>query len=536
MRHPMSLKARRELLASTAARYQQASKKEKQVILDEFTISSGYHRKYAIWLLKHYHLDQHHKQKQNRKPRGRKYNTEVQAALVVVWEAANRICSKRLVPFLPEMVEVLETYGHLSVSDEVRECLLSISASTVDRLLYKIRCGGRASAIETTKPGALLKSQVSIRTFADWDDDRPGFLEADLVAHCGSYVGGHFLHTLVMTDVATGWTEFAALLFRDQETVLPAIRHIQKQIPFALLGLDTDNGSEFLNYLLLQYCFDEEITFTRSRPYKKNDQCHVEEKNGSIIRKFIGYDRFEGIQPCQILSALYEQLRLYVNFFQPSLKLLSKTRQGSRVIKKYDQAQTPHQRVLASKSVPQASKQQLTEQYGELDPVHLLRSIETLQDQLWRLAYVERDMLIKTNSQNGSQPKKSSQSTMHAFVPDQKNASLSSPKLERTDRMYRRTTKKRRNGQIKRWWRTRKDPFADVWDEVEQKLECSPYTNAKALFKQLQQKYPGEFQDGQLRTLQRRVKAWRIEQANQQIDDDRITENPYSIPGNGKSG
>lgn len=185
-------------------------------------------------------------------------------------------------PFLPEIVPVLEKYGHLELSDKVRACLLAISPSTVDRMLYKIRQGGKVSSRSTTKPGNLLKSQVAVRSFSDWDDARPGFTEADLVAHCGTFVGGHFFQTLVMTNICTGWTEFEALLFRDQETVLQALERIREQMPLDLLGLDTDNGTEFLNYLLLQYCFDEEITFTRSRPYKKNDQCHVEEKNGSI--------------------------------------------------------------------------------------------------------------------------------------------------------------------------------------------------------------------------------------------------------------
>jgi IS30 family transposase len=355
----MSLKARRELLRATTIRYQKASKKEKQLILDAFVASTGYHRKYAIQLLNHDTPYQEFERKGDRKKRARKYGEDVQAALVVVWKAANRICSKRLVPFLPEMVAVLEKHDHLSLSAEVRSRLLAISPSTVDRLLQEVRHGEKPAGMGTTKPGALIKGQVPVRTFSEWDDGRPGFMEADLVAHCGTYVSGHFLQTLVMTDIASGWTEFAALLFRDQETVLRAIGRLRAQIPFDLLGLDTDNGTEFLNYLLLAYCFEEEITFTRSRPYEKNDQCFVEEKNGSIIRKFIGYDRFEGLQPYQILAALYEQLRLYVNFFQPSVKLIGKRREGSKVIKKYDQAQTPYQRLMAAESVPETAKQKL---------------------------------------------------------------------------------------------------------------------------------------------------------------------------------
>ena len=300
-------------------------------------------------------------------------------------------------------------------------------------------------------------------------------------------------------------------------------------MPLDLLGLDTDNGTEFLNYLLLQYCFDEEITFTRSRPYKKNDQCHVEEKNGSIIRKFIGYDRFEGIQSCQILSALYSQLRLYVNFFQPSMKLISKIRNGGRVIKKYDQAQTPCQRILASEKVSSIAKKKLNDKYQELDPVHLLEKITNLQDQLWRLAYVDHKKIFESSSKNGGQSKARSGSSAHLTVSGQKDALLSSPKLEPADRMYRRTSKRRRNGQKKRWWRTRQDPFAEIWEEVQRELKKSPYSSAKGLFNEFQERYPGKFHDGQLRTFQRRVKDWRVAQVNEQIDAEKTLSTTFSI-------
>lgn len=528
MRHSMSLKARRELLRATAGRYQKSSQKEKQIILDEFVAATNYHRKYAIQQLKNDSPDLDSPKKQARKPRVRKYDDAVKAALVVVWEAANRICSKRLVPFLPEMVAVLERHDHLSLVEDMRIRLLEMSPSTVDRLLYKIRRGRKGAGIGTTRPGALLKSQVPIRTFSEWDDTCPGFMEADLVAHCGTFASGHFLQTLVMTDISTGWTEFSALLFRNQETVLQEIRRIRKQLPFELSGLDTDNGTEFLNYLLLTYCFDEEITFTRSRPYKKNDQCYVEEKNGSIIRKFIGYDRFEGFQPYQILAALYQQLRLYVNFFQPSLKLIGKTRQGSKVIKKYDRAQTPYQRLVAAESISETTKEKLKEEYHALDPVYLLTNIQRLQDLLWPFAYVELEQSSSSNLLPVSQQKKTRQSKMESPVPDEKESRSTQSQLENADRMYRRTKKKRKDGDGRRWWRTRADPFEKVWPEIEQRLADKPYLNAKMIFNDLRQAHPGKFQDGQLRTLQRRVKQRRIEQ----FDDKMNVENPFSIPGN----
>ncbi len=546
----MSLSARRELLAATAPHYQEAAKTEKEMLLDEFVIATGYHRKYAITLLNSFDPVSSTQTPQERKPYDRKYDEDVKEALVVAWEAANRICSKRLVPFLPELVGALERYGHLDLDADVRERLLAISASTVDRLLHHLRHGEGISGLSTTKPGGLLKHMIQIRTFADWDDDRPGFLEADLVAHCGDNVGGHFLCTLVMTDVATGWIEMAALLFRDQETTLQAIERLRMQLPFDMLGLDTDNGKEFLNYLLYDYCEDESITFTRSRPYKKNDQCHVEQKNGSVVRKFVGYDRFEGIQPCRILEMLYEPLRLYVNFFQPSLKLLSKKREGSRVIKKYDTAQTPYQRVMADKTFSGDSRQALQEQFKRLDPVELLANVERLQDQLWRYAYVGRRVVGTPVSRDGeghsplaehicphcgsmeaerppepiSAVNEGSQPDNHES-PESMGASADAPP-DRAERMYRRTRRKRKQVQGERWWRTRKDPFEAVWGQIEQQLERAPDIHATKLLAWLQVRYPDQFEDGQLRTLQRRVKDWRVEQAARQPEplDDSGTE------------
>ncbi|MCH8247939.1 MAG: transposase family protein, partial [Bacteroidetes bacterium] len=226
--------------------------------------------------------------------------------------AADRICSKRLVPFLPELIDALERHGHLQLEESVRQRLCSISPATVDRLLHQVRYGSAPKGISTTRPGSLLKHQIPVRTFADWDDLKPGFFEADLVAHCGTVNAGSYLNTLTMTDVDTGWTECLSLLVREQDIVVKAIEAARRLIPFPMLGLDTDNGKEFINHTLLDYCRRESITFTRSRPYKKNDQCHVEQKNGSIVRRVVGYDRFEGLEACRILSTLYQRLRLYV--------------------------------------------------------------------------------------------------------------------------------------------------------------------------------------------------------------------------------
>lgn len=536
MRRTMSLRSRQELLASLAPRYRRASRKERQAILGEFTAATGYHRKYAIALINHFDPDASPPREPRSRSRPRKYTPEVQDALITIWEAAHRICSKRLVPFLPHMVDSLERHGHLDLSVEIRDKILSISPATVDRLLYKTRHGDKPGGAGTTRPGPLIKNLVPIRTFSEWDDCQPGFIEADLVAHCGDDVGGSYLNTLTMTDVASGWTECMALLFRDQETALRAIRLGRSRLPFSLLGLDTDNGGEFLNNLLLEYCEDEAITFTRSRAYKKNDQCHIEQKNGAVVRNFVGYDRFEGIEPCRILDEMYFHLRLYVNFFQPSVKLVSKQREGSRVRKTYDKAQTPCERLLADPVFPEGTKQRLRCCFRSLDPVVLLQEIERLQDQLWQHAHVKPKATKPPVPLNGfgsadlraGQPPSIESTRLNGGRKAAEVAAVLSPKEgpeeptvvlhtrapDQVSRRYRRTKARHGNCDVNRWWRTRKDPFAEVWGEVRHQLELTPYIQATDLFHSLQVKYPWKFTDGQLRTLQRRVKAWRLEQAS----------------------
>jgi hypothetical protein len=497
----MSLVSRRELLRSITLRYQAATRKDKQRILDEFVEATGYHRKYAVTLLQE---PVQCALTTERKPRRRKrrYTDDVKAALLVIWKAANRLCSKRLVPFLAEFISVLEKYGHLSLTDEVREKLLQVSPATVDRLLEDTRHGGRRGGA-ATRPGTLIKRQIPVRTFADWDDLKPGFLEADLVAHCGTSTGGAYLSTLTLTDVATTWTECLALLSHDHNEVLRALKHARNLLPFQLLGIDTDNGCEFINYELLSFCREEKLTFTRSRPYKKNDQCHVEQKNGSVVRRMVGYDRYEGRPACQQLASLYGVLRLYVNFFQPSQKLISKERRGSKVIKKYDQAQTPYQRVLASDVIPEEVKTELRELYQRLDPVALFHQLEFYQDSLWQYAWrPSKDEEMKEPLEDRSVP----QLTRRKNQPPKAPRTNTSEPLQR---YWRDSGKSTKYHSAKRSWRTRPDPYALVWDKVERALEENPTLCVKEYFNTLQQDYPGQFTEGQLRTLQRRVKEWR---------------------------
>lgn len=370
----MSLKSKRELLEAILPRYLKACKSDKQKILDEFTLSTGYHRKHAIRVLrKKVQVQNRHKGKT--KTYKTIYNGEVVWALVLIWEIYGHICSKRLQPFLPEAIKVLERFQEIELSNETKELLLKISSASIDRCLRPVRIKS-SHGLSTTKPGSLLKKLIPIRTFTEWDDERPGFMEIDLVAHCGNTIEGQYLNTLTCTDICTGWTDVCALPHRSKEEVTKAIRLMRQRLPFNLLGIDSDNGSEFINDLLYHYCLDEKITFTRSRPYKKNDQAHVEQKNWSVVRHAVGYDRWETEQDLALLENIYLDLRFYINFFQPSFKLIAKERIGNQSIKRYDTAKTPYQRILERQDISLEVKARLINLYLQLNPAELRRQID----------------------------------------------------------------------------------------------------------------------------------------------------------------
>jgi len=380
----MSLKSKRELLEAVQPRYLKANKAEKQKILDEFTNATGYHRKHAIRVLKN------QVQVQNilrRKTKTYKaiYRGEVVQALELIWEIYGRICSKRLQPFLPEAIKVLERCKEIELSKDTKDLLLKISSASIDRCLRPVRIKS-PHGLSTTKPGSLLKSLIPVRTFTEWDEERPGFMEIDLVAHCGNTTEGQYLNTLTCTDISTGWTDVTALLHRSQQAVSEAIQRMRQRLPFPLLGIDSDNGSEFINDLLYRYCLAEKITFTRSRPYKKNDQAHVEQKNWSVVRHTVGYDRWETEQELAILESIHADLRLYINFFQPSLKLIAKQRIGNLTIKRYDTAKTPYQRILECQGIPLEAKAHLMNLYLQLNPAELRRQIDHKTAKLWKLS------------------------------------------------------------------------------------------------------------------------------------------------------
>jgi hypothetical protein len=301
-----------------------------------------------------------------------------------------------MAPFMGEAVGTLERFGELRLTERQRDQLCTMSAATIDRRLAPERRRLRAKGRSGTKPGTMLKGRIPIKTFSEWDDAAPGFCQVDLVAHEGGDPRGDFCQSLDLTDVATGWTEPAALKNKAQVWVFEELKRIRTELPFDLRGLDSDNGSEFINNELQRYCEAEGITFTRGRTYRKNDSCYIEQKNWSVIRQAAGYARYDTDAELTVLRELYIHLRLLVNFFQPCMKLVAKTRDGAKVRKRYDTARTPYQRVLASPEVAPAAKRALSRQYRTLNPAELRRAIGRCQDELDRLSRLkERRRQVK---------------------------------------------------------------------------------------------------------------------------------------------
>jgi hypothetical protein len=374
---------RKAVTKQMAKRYAHTSKKDKGRMLDELCALTGWSRRHARRALT---TPAPAAPVPPRAPRPRTYDEEVLEPLRMIWATLNGPAGKRLAPFLPEIVGTLERLGELRVTPEVRAKLLRISSATIDRALAPERARLQVRGRSGTKPGSLLKRQIPIRTFADWDDLRPGFCEVDLVAHDGGDPSGEYCQTLDLTCVATGWTECRAVRNKAQRWCFEAITLLEASIPFPLLGLDSDNGGEFINDQLFRYCTEHEITFTRSRPYRKNDNCFVEQKNWPVVRQQVGYLRYDTPAELACLNELYGYLRDYVNFFQPQMKLLSKTRRGAKLTKHYDPAQTPYRRLLASAHVAERIKIELTRHYLQLNPVELKRAITACQGRLLKLA------------------------------------------------------------------------------------------------------------------------------------------------------
>jgi len=375
---------RKAVTKTMAKRYRKASRTEKTTMLDELCALTGWTRDHARRALRVAAATGD--TAPARAPRPRIYGHDVAEPLRMIWATLNGPSGKRLAPFMAEIVEVLERHGELELTSTVRAKLLQISAATIDRLLAPERARLQIKGRSGTKPGTLLKRQIPIRTFADWNDLAPGFCEVDLVAHDGGNAAGEFCQTLDLTCVATGWTEMRALRNKAQRWCFEALMDIEATLPFPLLGLDSDNGSEFINAHLYQWCVDQRITFTRSRPQRKNDNCFVEQKNFPVVRQQVGYLRYDTPAELEVLGELYRHLRLYVNFFQPQMRLVEKVRQGAKLTRRHDPARTPYRRIMDSPLVADEAKDALTRHYLELNPVALKLDIARCQDQLLELA------------------------------------------------------------------------------------------------------------------------------------------------------
>ena len=482
----ISTDTKAELVQVLRIQYRKSSKREKTRILDQFIAVSGYHRKHAIRLLScEPGNDTKHNNSSITNRSRRIYDEAVKEALIVLWEAADRICGKRLKAIIPSLVDAMERYDHLKLNPDIRKQLLKVSASTIDRLLCSVRNSSQSKR-RKHRPKKVGK-QIPVRTFADWGNPNPGYLEIDFVVHAGGLMKGSFIHTLVGTDVSTGWTEFVPLLAREQSLVVEGLDVMFQHAPFPILGINSDNDSAFINDTLLEFCRKNYIEFTRSRAYHKNDQAWVEQKNGAIIRRMVGHERFSGVVACQTLSHLYQAARLYVNYYQPSFKLRDKIREGFKVKRTYEPPATPCDRLLKHPAIDDKVRETLRLQRQKIDPVKLLHRIRQSQSALAALS-----------------------STDHV---------IQGPGRESLEQFLSQLPRLWKDGEVRpthrskpaksRYWRTHEDAFEGVWYEVLDWLQQEPDVTAKSLLNRLQKKYPRRFVDGQLRTLQRRVKEWR---------------------------
>jgi hypothetical protein len=377
----MSPEARRELLMSVNGRYRKADRHEKALILNGLCAATGYHRKYVIHLLSH----PPEPKRRGRRQRRARYGQEVIRVLSKIWEAAGYPWSVRLKALLPLWLPWARR--RLKISPAIEQQLLAMSPRTMDRRLgpSKRRLGRKLYG--RTKPGSLLKHHIPLQT-SSWAETRPGFMEIDLVSHSGNCASGEFLHSLNVTDLATTWVETRAVLGKGQVGVARALAEICQALPFPLRGVDSDNGSEFINHHLVRFCQQRQIQFTRSRPYKKDDNAHIEQKNWTHVRKLLGWDRFDSQEALEAINDLYcNELRLMMNLFQPTVKLAGKERVGSRLRRRYTPAQTPLDRLLTCVGedlLPKAQK--LRALRDALDPFGLSKIIEQKLQRIYRLA------------------------------------------------------------------------------------------------------------------------------------------------------
>ncbi len=484
-----------ELVTALGTRYGSAEKAEKTRILDEFVAVTGFHRKHAIRLLR----PDSRPICASRKPRRRLYGEELREALVVLWEASDRVCSKRLKPLIPVLVPALERHSRLSLAAEARDRLLTMSPATMDRLLSDIRAVARGGQRRRAGLSSAVRRDVPIRTFAEAANLPPGCLEVDFVAHCGTATSGSFVQSLVLTDVATGWTECVPVVVREGGLVIEAIATAMELFPFPVRSVDFDNDSAFMNEVVVGWCRGQGLQVTRSRAYHKNDQAWVEQKNGAIVRRLVGYGRLEGIAAAEALRRLYAAARLHVNLFLPSFKLREKKRIGARVIKRYHDPVPPVARVLGHPVVNELDKTVLRRLQASCDPILLLGEIKAAQ--------IDLGNRVDKRGIAGSEAADPTVVDIPILTDSFRTAWRDGERRPTHKRPYRRRKPVPRRPRM----------LDMVMDQITGWLEQNPATPAKDILDRLMGLYPGRFTASHIRTVQRTVRAWRVERAHQVI-------------------
>lgn len=507
-------------LEAARRRYGGLSSAGKRRLLDELQELTGYHRKSLLRLLNRPDpptaAELGGAPAEPEKPHHRRrYGPDVVEALVPLWEASDRLCGKRLHALLPLLVESLESHGHLSLEPALRESLLAMSSATIDRLLAPIRkeSGGNGWR-RPPRAYSAVRRRVPVRTFRGWDDHNdPGWLEIDLVAHCGGRMEGRFLWTLVATDIATGWSESLPILVREGAVVLTALQLIRRQLPFPLRGIDADNDPVFMNSLMEAWCDrpGHQIVLTRSRAYKSNDQAWVEQKNGMLVRRVVGYQRLVSLEAAQVLGELYGALRLFTNLFQPSFKLKSSERDGGRIKRQHHPPRTPLQRLLATGQVSQERADQLRELQRRSDPLVLLETIRRCQGQLAVLASGEQSAGLGAEAAVADRTQESR--SLEVFLGDLQT-------LWRTSQPRRRPPKARTGK------RSRPDPFEPDVALIEGWLQAEPLLSSRELMERLVAHNPERYSDRQMRTLQRRLRGYRLQRIELEMTQTGESRNP----------
>jgi hypothetical protein len=526
----ISMGARREVLSAVAERYWSAGRVEKGRILDALCRTTGWHRKHAVRALQRRVVDQ---AIETEAPRERKrvYGVTIKDALTALWEASDRVCGKRLVVMIPILVPALERHGRLQLNEDEQAQLLTVSAATIDRMLGDVKVAAAGGRRRRAGFYSAIRREVPIRTFNDWKDPAPGFCEVDMVAHGGTSVAGSFIQTLTMVDVATGWTECLPLVNRDGGLVVEAIKHAQSLFPWLLRGVDFDNDSAFMNEVVVPWCRGQKLEVTRSRAYKKNDQAFVEQKNGAVVRRLMGYGRFDGAETARVMARLYATARLYVNFFQPSFKLKEKRREGARVIKRYHDPSTPYERALAHPMVTAAVKERA--QHRTLDPVALLADIRAAQEELGnRIDRRAGGALGEVAARNTDAVVRPSTAEPAAFARRLGN-DLGRGEPRATHRGPKRRYKKRMRMPSKL------DPHVAL---IAGWLAIEPQLTAIAIVGRLAELHPEQFGNKQHSTVQRLLRALRKGAAQRLIAEtavdryDSIAQPPGAVDGSGYAG